>query len=281
MNKTLIALAVAGVVAAPMAAQAEIGGYAQIGYWDKTVDGPSLGGIIGITMSGEATTDGGSTVYGFVSLTASGQDIGVGSPLATTGSVVGIKGDFGNISFGDGGSGAHLAQFAGDAHDVTVSARYRHSFGYTNTFGDIKFRVTQDISDDWDKSLGSPGDQEGATTVGVQGTFGGVTVGFGQEDEDTVVGAKMSFGDISLAIHSTDWDNGDDSTPAIKVSWSSGRTSLSYFTEDRTIGGVDNTRTQIDGSYSLGGGASVKLRVRTDDLNDGREYTRLMLAISF
>lgn len=271
MKKTLIAMAVAGVVAGPVSA--DVGGSAAMGYWDNPNGEAAVGSILVLNMSGETTTNGGSTVYGNVSLSASGQEVGVGSTLATTGSVVGIKGDFGNVSFGDGGSGAHLAQFAGDRHDVTQTARYRHAIGYTNSFGDITFRVTMDPGED---NVATPVD-EGYTSMGVQGTFGPVTVGYGMEADDSVFGAKMSFGDFGLAMHQTDWDDIDDTSLAIKVSYSAGDISASYQTEDK----ADVVRSQLDVSYDLGGGAAISLRNRASDVPADGEYTRVLLSVGF
>lgn len=276
MKKTLIAMAVAGVVSAP--AFAGVGGSAALGYWgsDDYNDGTAkvgeamVGGVLVLNASGEAQTNGGATVYGSMSLSASGQENGVGSTLATTGTVVGIKGGFGNISIGDGGSGAHMGQLAGDRYDVTDGGRYRHSFGYTNTFGPITMRATTDLSD------------TGVDTFGLQGVFGGVTVGVGTEDEDTVIGAAMSFGDVSLAIHSTSWDASNDDSLAIKVSYSAGDVSASYQTE--TMDDADTTKNQLDVSYNLGGGAAISLRNRDQDATGTSiysNYTRILLSVGF
>ena len=280
MKKTLIAMAVAGVVSAPV--HAGVSGSMAYGYWDKgdtieldptdplfgtviAVGDSMMGGILVLSASGESTTNGGSTVYGNFSLSASGQELGNwDGSYGSTGVVVGIKGDFGNISLGDGGSGAHLGQLAGDRMDVTRGDNYRHAIGYTNSFEGITIRATSDPS------------ETGENTFGLQGVFGGVTVGFGKEADDTVIGAAMSFGDIGLAIHSTDWDAINESSLAIKVSYSAGDLSASYQTED--LDGY--VKSQLDVSYSLGGGAAVSLRNRADDSDSG-EYTRILLSTSF
>jgi hypothetical protein len=56
--------------------------------------------------------------------------------------------------------------------------------------------------------------------------------------------------------------------------------SASYQTESKTSGGMDNVRSQLDAAYSLGGGAAVKLRHRTNDADSG-QYTRVLLTTSF
>ncbi|MDH5353184.1 MAG: porin [Gammaproteobacteria bacterium] len=278
-------MAVAGVVSAP--AFAEVSGFGSMGI--KMTDSAGVSdtqvvGIFGLNASGEAQTNGGSTVYGNLSLTYSNGEVygTTGADFTTTGAVVGIKGDFGNIHLGDGGSGIHLAQLAGDRMDVSVGGRTRNSIGYTNSFGDITFRVTSDPSESngVTASGGIPVslDAEGTTSVGIQGTFSGVTVGFGQEEDDSTVGAAMSFGDIGLAIHSTSWDLVDDSSVAVKLSYSAGDVSASFQTE--SFSDIDYDRSQIDVAYSLGGGASVKFRSRMDD-DEANEYTRIMLGLNF
>ncbi len=280
MKKSLIALAVAGAVSAP--AFADVGGFGGMGLKatdDGTNSDTQVIGIFGLNASGETQTDGGSTVYGNLSLTSSngemhGQN---GGNFSVTGAVVGIKGDFGNLFLGNGGSGVHYAQLAGDRFDVSDSDRTKNAIGYDNTFGAISFRVTSDPSDSNGETVIGAG--EGTTSVGLQGVFGGVTVGVGQEEDDTTVGASMGFGDIGLAIHSTQWDVADDDSLAIKISYSAGAVSAYYMTE--TMDGTDNTRGQLQIGYSLGGGAALTLRNRTDDLVDANEYTRLMLSLGF
>jgi len=269
-------MAVAGVVSAPV--HADVGGSIAYGYWDVDGGDSTMGGVIVLNGSGEATTNGGSTVYGNVSLSSSGQELGNwGGSMGLTGVVVGIKGDFGNVSLGDGGSGAHLGQLAGDRWDVTDGARYRHAIGYTNSFEGITFRVTSDPSSD--DATTPLVDESGVNSFGLQGTFGGVTVGFGQEDDDSVIGASMSFGDIGLAIHQVSWDATDDTSLAIKVSYSAGAVSASYVTD--TMDDADITKSQLDVSYDLGGGAAIKLRNRAADVGGGTEYTRILLSVGF
>jgi hypothetical protein len=276
MKKTIIALAVVGAFSTSV--QAGVSGFAGFGYWsnpdatdaDNANAKTRINGLFGLNMSSSVETDGGSTVYGNVSLTKSGgrAPMAQSTQLWITGAHVGIKGAFGDVFLGNGGSGASHGQFAGDRHDVTINGRRNESVGYRNTVGPASFTVTMDPAKD------------GVSSMGVSGTFSGVTVGFGKEDKDTVVGAKMAFGAIGVALHKTTWDNGDDSGPAIKVSYSAGAISASYQTESRTTGGVDNVRSQIDAAYSLGGGAAVKLRNRANDANTS-QYTRILLTTSF
>ncbi len=98
----------------------------------------------------------------------------------------------------------------------------------------------------------------------------------------------MSFGDLGLAIHATDFDAasvtgfGADDSIAIKISYSAGDLSMSYVTE--TLDTADTTRTQLDVSYDLGGGAAVKLRSRDDDAaatTEWSHYNRLLLSVGF
>ncbi len=277
MKKTLIAMAVAGVVAAPV--QADIGGSLGMGILSGDVV-DQVYGILVLNMNNEVMTDSGMTVYGNLSLSYDSPEPGnFNGAFAFTGLVVGIKGDFGNVHIGDGGSGVHLAQFAGDRFDVSQGGRYRHAIGYTGNFGGITVRATQDPND------GGPAatTDEDYTTFGIKGTFAGVEVGFGQEDEDTTIGARYGMGDWSFAVHSTEWDDAtipvsgsDDSSIALKVGWSGGMVSASFQTEELN----DRTKSQIDAAYNLGGGAAVKLRIRMDDVDSG-EYTRLLLTVGF
>jgi len=284
MKKTLIAMAIAGVISAPVHAAGHsespaIGGFGQMGVKSTDAAGTEIIGIFGITASGSTETNGGSTVYGNLSLTSSNAEMAGqnGSNFTVTGAVVGIKGGFGDVFLGNGGSGVHLAQFGGDRQDVSQGNRTRNGIGYQNSFGDLKVRVTTDLSDDNSSATGL---QEGVNSMGVQYTVSGITLGAGTEGDDTTIGAKMSFGDIGVAVHSTSWDvaaaDGDTGSLGMKLSYSSGDVSASYQAE--TFGG--RSKSQIDAAYSLGGGVSLKLRSRMDDVASG-EYTRLMLAMGF
>ncbi len=280
MKKSLIALAVAGAVSVP--AFADVSGFGSMGLKatdDGTTSDTQIVGIFGLATSGETQTDGGSTVYGNLSLTSSNGEMHgrTGADFSVTGAVVGIKGDFGNIFLGNGGSGVHYAQLAGDRFDVSDSDRTKNSIGYDNTFGNISFRVTSDPSESNGETVIGAG--EGTTSIGIQGVFGGVTVGVGQEEDDTTVGAAMSFGDVGLALHTTSWDVADDSSLAIKVSYSAGAVSAYFMTE--TMDDADVTRSQLQVGYSLGGGASVTFRSRMDDATEANEYTRILLGMSF
>jgi hypothetical protein len=276
MKKTIIALAVVGAFSTSV--QAGVSGFAGFGYWTNPDAADTnnsdaktrISGLFGLNMSSSVETDGGSTVYGNVSLTHSNQRAPQAKTIGlfVTGAHVGIKGAFGDVFLGNGGSGASHGQFAGDRHDVTINGRRNESMGYRNTVGPVSFTVTSDPAKD------------GVSSMGLSGTFSGVTVGYGKEDEDSVIGAKMDLGAIGLALHKTTWENGDDSGPAIKVSYSAGAMSASYQTESRTSGGMDNVRSQLDAAYSLGGGAAVKLRHRTNDADSG-QYTRVLLTTSF
>jgi hypothetical protein len=269
MKKTIIAMAIASVVSAP--AYAAVSGFGNMGIKSTTAVGAAGGteviGIFGLNANGSVATNGGSTVYGNLSLTSSNAEMvgQTGANFFVTGAVVGIKGGFGDVFFGNGGSGVHMAQLAGDRHDVSQGGRTRNGIGYQNSFGDVSFRVTTDPSNN------------GVASMGVQGKFSGVTVGVGSEDKDTTVGASMGFGAMSVAVHSTTWDAPSDTSVAVKVGYSAGDVSASFQTEDL----AGNVRSQIDASYALGGGATMKLRSRTDDASAAGEYTRLMLGLSF
>jgi hypothetical protein len=268
MKKTIIAMAIASVVSAP--AYAAVGGFGSMGIKSSDAVGVAGGteiiGIFGLNASGSTETNGGSTVYGNLSLTSSNAEMSgqSGANFFVTGTVVGIKGGFGDVFFGNGGSGVHMAQLAGDRHDVSQGGRTRNGVGYQNSFGPVSLRVTTDPSD------------SGVSSMGVQGQVAGITVGVGMEDKDTTVGASMGFGAMSVAVHSTTWDAPSDTSVAVKLSYAAGDVSASFQTE--TL--ASNTKSQIDASYALGGGASVKLRSRMDDTKTG-EYTRVMLGMSF
>jgi hypothetical protein len=270
MKKTIIAMAIAGVVSAP--AYAGVSGFGNMGLKSTDAADTEVVGIFGLNANGSVETNGGSTVYGNLSLTSSNAEMSgqSGANFFVTGTVVGIKGGFGDIFLGNGGSGVHMAQLAGDRHDVSQGNRTRNAVGYQNSFGDVSFRVTSDMSK-------SNGTTAGVTSAGVQFKVAGITVGAGMEDADTTVGASMGFGAMSVAVHSTTWDVVSDSSVAVKLGYSAGDVSASFQTEDL----AGNVKSQLDASYALGGGATVKLRSRMDDAGAAGEYTRVMLGLSF
>jgi len=104
MNKSIIALAVAGAMAAPMVAQADATLFGEL-RWDmdkvKNTDVNSSISRVRFGFTGEETMDSGLTAGYFLRFDASGGAKGAVSAHKTT---LWVSGDFGKLLFGDSGN---------------------------------------------------------------------------------------------------------------------------------------------------------------------------------
>jgi len=271
-------MAVAGVVAAPMAAQAEVtvGGYAGVEY--RTTDNvdkvanPDTDSLVWddftINVAASSTTDGGSTAYANVRI-----DMGFSGDgsVVEDNTHVGIKGSFGDVRLGEVADPMHVGQKAGDA-GFDLGSPVDTAIGYTNSFGAASLTVALSPEDNDDNTAFAVGFDVAGASIGISSASVGTA-------DTSYIGASMGFGDISLAAHLGSTDNGD--TTGIKVGWSSGAlsASLAIHSASADVGADPDDVTRLDIDYSLGGGAALNLR--NHDGGDDDSYTRVLYSMSF
>merc|ERR1712129_215001 len=103
-----------------------------------------------------------------------------------------------------------------------------------------------------------------------------MTFGLGVEERDFTLGAKTKLGGLTAAFHVTKWEDevesgygtSADHSLAVQLTYKTGNLEMSYQGESLD----SQLKSQVDVSYDLGGGTSVKFRSRADDLKSA-EYT--------
>ena len=229
-TKTAVAVAIAGLAAAPMMASAEttLSGLVQLKYQGSDVDvgGEAAddgdlemaAGDVRVAINSQNEIVGGLTGYGNIQfnlddLTGEGGDLVVqlepqedesGLPIdGTAGTVaadniyVGVKGGFGDVRFGEIPLAIEYGQLANDIFDI--GATVVDGASYVGAFGPVGLIANY--------ALEAPdSDMAG---VGAKFALGGVTVGLGYElrnlsdDEvgNAAIGASFAIAGFSVAAH--------------------------------------------------------------------------------
>ncbi len=222
--KTAVAVAIAGIAAAPMIASANttLSGAVQMqlkGSDDDTLqaDGKKVGdarfgtGDVLFGISTNHTLNNGLTGYGSLRWDI---DNFSGTNTATADSVyVGVKGGFGDIRWGET---PHAYEYAEMGNDIFgIGAGTNQALSYTGNFGGATVGLN------W-----SPVQNEDTLGAGVKFNAGGFTIAVGVQDQDeeqaVAVGAAFAFAGASVGAHFATEGNGDldDTTIAsVKVGY--------------------------------------------------------------
>ena len=279
-QKTLVAVAIAGIAATPMIASADTtlsgavqmkiqGNDADVGGDPVLAAGDVLFGIVA-----EQELNSGLTGYGSVR-TDLDQFSNGGADVTADNVYVGIKGGFGDIRIGEVPVVAEYGQVANDLHDVADDIN--QGMSYTGAFGPVGVGVNYSLEDN-DDVIG----------VGVKFGLGGFAIGAGGEDRGgdvaASVGASFGFAGASVAVHyavqQPDGNTGDDPTAiAVKVGYGFGGVSASLTVSQETDGADFESKMRLDLGYGLGGGMDLSTRINvnadhadanTEDLTDWR-----------
>lgn len=286
-NKTALAVAIAGVAAAPLAqADVTLSGQVAIGIHDRNW-GPELamyGDDSTINVGASHTMNSGLTGYANYRLDSNV----TGSTPAGDNVYVGIKGGFGDLRIGEVPDATEYGQVAGDImKDVGGE---NAGISYTGSFGPVSLGLNW--SPEGDDPAGNASTNK--VGVGVKFSLGGFAIGAGTSSSDldasvdTSVGASFSFAGASVGVALKDLDDGSDGSLGVKVGYGIAGFSLGLTYEVDTEGaGEDDTAIRFDAGYGLGGGTSVNFRYQTrEDLDvdaDGNadDYWRLFLNKTF
>ena len=305
MNKKLIAVAVAGVVAAP-AAYADISAYGRIhnaiAFADDGTNetqavesGSRFGfkgsGDIGNGMSAFAR-------YEFSTNTDNSSDGVTGTRLG----FVGLSGPFGSISLGQqwsafyqnvgthaspniwNGPGQHLGPF-----------RTGNTLQYSNSLGPISLTVDARIQDDGrseeyavnkktgmvEKMMVGEGPGNGFGIGATLTPMEGFTLGAGFDSDDTNdkdtmgVSAVAGFGGLTFTVSHQQQDVGEDDdnkNTLIAVGTSVGQLSLSAaMSQVEMHDGSETDRVNASATYKLGGGLRTWIEAANTDKGSGNE----------
>lgn len=307
-TKTAVAVAIAGIAAAPMIASADttLSGVVEIALQGTDIDDSDLeigtGDVLfGITADHELNS--GLTGYGSLRVDldrlsnqgsifiengpGEDDDQDAGSVGTADAVYVGIKGGFGDFRMGEIPLAVEYGQVANDIFDV--GSEISGGISYEGTFGPVGLVANF-----------SPEGNQDAAGLGAKFALGGFSIGLGGEsrgEEDLVNGAagvSFAFAGASIAAHfwSQEVDDTDPATDgdlesvSVKVGYGFGGVSanLTYSTLEDD-GATDQEAIRLDLGYALGGGTQLSSRItqNNDNNDDDAEFLeyRVMLAKSF
>ncbi len=227
-NKTVLAVAVAGIAAAPMMANASttLSGAVQVQIQGSDDDSPTTNvngedgfevgepriaaGDVLMGVAASQALNSGLTGYG--SLRYDLDTLSGGGPVSADSVYVGIRGGFGDVRFGEVGNPGEYGQVAGDLHDM--GATINQGISYIGSFGGATVGVAF-----------SPATNQDILGLGAKFSIGGFAVGVGMQDFDESVnisvGASFSFAGASIAVAGATLEEGigavaaEDPIPAV------------------------------------------------------------------
>ncbi|MFK7854435.1 MAG: porin [Granulosicoccus sp.] len=302
-TKTAVALAIAGIAAAPMIASADttLSGAVQIQLNGTDADGdaadPTINAddvLFGIATEHELNS--GLTGYGSLRVdmnrlsNAGRQTVDPGTPgnddddteIASVGSAdsvyVGIKGGFGDVRFGEIPNAVEYGQVANDIFDV--SGEINGGVSYTGTFGPVGLIANF-----------SPEQNQDVVGIGAKFGIGGFSIGLGADDRaevaSTAVGVSFAAAGASIAAHFWTQDSaGDPESMSVKAGYGfGGVTAALTFSTLSAEGASDREAIRLDLGYGLGGGMDISSRItaESDDAPGSEDLTswRIKLSKSF
>jgi len=264
-TKTAVALAIAGIAAAPFAqADTTLSGAVQLKLQGTDADDDSGDANIGagdvlLGIVTEHELNSGLTGYGSLRL-----DMDREIPLA--------------VEYG---------QVANDLFDV--GGEINGGISYTGSFGPVGLIANF-----------SPEPNSDAVGVGAKFGIGGFSIGLGFEDRgfatsdesgaNMAVGASFGLAGASVAAHfwskENDGANADDTeSVALKVGYGFGGVSAGLTFATQETGSAEEEKIRLDLGYGLGGGMEVSTRITAssdnDDMTEDLTEWRIQLAKSF
>ena len=274
MKKTMIAMAVAGVVAAPIAsAEVAISGVVEQTFTDTAGTGSAWTGSTDSSITFNASEDLGNGMNAFASITLDTDAGGTTLDRHEKDSKLGISGDFGTFVFGrmedftEGKVMSMMTLNGTGAIEATGNAtRTDDAVAYVSPtvagfhVGLAGYAVTGD-SDAFD-----------ATNVAVFYDNGPLSIKIADEDNDNstqslAIGASYTMGDIKVSALNVDWDNVANVTTAdntdfmLRLDYTMGNNKITIATlDDETGAGAQGTDvTAIELTHTLSGRTSVYL----------------------
>ncbi len=292
LMKTAVAVAIAGIAAAPMMASATttLSGVVEVKITGSDSEAAATNangdtgfeageaqiasGDVNVNIGASQALNSGLTGYGNLRLDLDSLSNGGGPSNDSI--YVGVKGGFGDLRFGEVGNPGEYGQVAGDLHDMGDTID--QGIGYTGSFGGATIGLSY-----------SPAIDQDILAVGAKFSVGGFAIGVGMQDKDEQqnisVGASFSFAGASIALAGAQLGeaaaNGDDETHMhAKVGYSIAGVSLGL-TYSRAEE-ADSDKIRFDASYGLGGGMTVSTRINSNSAagTDSSDW-RIQLAKSF
>ncbi|MDH3388762.1 MAG: porin [Gammaproteobacteria bacterium] len=289
LKTSAIALAVAGVIAAPMAAQADIGAYASIRAGlvnvdngdgaDSSIDFASASRGSRIGFKGETDLGNGMTAYGKYEwgVNAGSGGSGVGS---TRHGIVGLKGDFGSLTIGHQwhtyydniNAVVDIANWNSGYYSV---GRTSDAVSYKGEFGAVSVGATGYFRNDATYDTGLDG-----TELSVAFDAGPVRLGVGVKsdagavaaDDLDVTGISVSgtFSDVYLALSLQNWDLNGAEADSTEISAAFGQFYFIYASLSPDAG-PEPTDMTLGYTLPIGRQTTSWFEYVTSDADDGSD----------
>lgn len=295
MNKKLIAVAVAGIVAAPAAyADASIYGriHNRIVSSDSDTNLQTSGSRFGVNVSSDIGN--GMTAIGKYEW---GTDTDTAGDLKTREAYVGLSGGFGTLTIGRQFAtyyktiGAYMSptSYVG-LRPIGITGHTSNDILYTNSLGPVTLYADIRVDDSEDPDLNAKGDPiHGQANGGAVGfsvsPMEGLTLGAAFDSTDdgadvTGVMASAGFGGVGITIAHEQLDDGNpgdnDEATSIHMSFSA-TDSLSlmvgYGTSEDGVTGVSPDTFMAGAYYGIGGGLRLHAEYASYDEDDGEDNT--------
>ncbi len=289
-TKTALAVAFAGMAAAPMAqADVTLSGYLGFHIEGSDEDGDASNlGFNGddstLNVNASHALNSGLTGYGNWRVDAGN----VGSAAVADNVHVGMKGGFGDFRMGEVPDALEYGQKANDAKFDIGGENV--GLSYTGSFGPATVGLNWSPEG---QTVSLRGAQDGSDKIaaGIKFNVGGFGLGVGGASigDDSAFSAGASFGfsgaNIAVAMKSRDFDATDLTRETISATLGYGignvSLKLTYEAETGDIDEDDNL-IRLDAGYGLGGGMNVSTRITavTDDDNSAGDFTRFRVLLS-
>ncbi len=285
-TKTAVAVAIAGLAAAPMMAAAEttLSGVVQMNLQGTDADDDSgdvtiAAGDVNINLNAQQALNSGLTGYANYRLDA---DALSGNGLTGDSIHVGVNGGFGDIRIGEVNTIAEYGQVANDLHDQTGGID--GGIHYEGSFGPASIGLVY-----------SPENNEDVVGAGAKFSLGGFAIGVGAEERagsmNASVGASFGFAGASVAAHfvtkEIDGQDEDGEVIAVQVGYGISGVNLAVtYSQAEDFGATHDTKIRLDAGYNLGGGMGISTRITSSSdaadatVEDLLEY-RLQLSKAF
>jgi predicted porin len=292
---TAIAMAIAGITAVPVVAQADIGAYASIRHGliskdtgdgaDSSINFQNRGSRIG--FKGETDLGNGLTAFGKYEWgvnSESNNNVAESDPAASQSSlgstrhgIVGLKGDFGSVTLGQTyhtyynfvNGPVDIANWNSGFYSV---GRTGEAVSYAGDFGAVSVGATGYFRTDhtkFDNDMNGTeiavGFDAGPVVIGVGVKSDSEAEGLAAIEDRTGLAVSGTFSDIYLALSAQSQDPND----SVEISASFMQFYLAY----GQIDNGDNTRTDLTLGYSLpiGENTNAWFEYYTKDLDNGTD----------
>lgn len=284
MTKTVLAVAIAGIAAAPMMASATttLSGVVQmqIAGSDSEAAHENLNGEggfedgearikngdVNVGISASQALNMGLTGYGSVRLDVDGFS---GTAMSGDSVYLGIKGGFGDIRIGEVPNAGEYGQFSDILGPVDMGTTVNQGISYTGSFGGATVGGTY-----------SPATNHDLFAVGAKFGWNGLSIGVGLQNQDeknnisamvgfSYAGASISLGGVQIEGDengATLREQADKTGLKANVGYSIAGVSLGLTYEAEQDSG--DSKVRLDAGYDLGGGMNISARINSDIAGD-------------